>query len=205
MGCFHRSMAASGGSVWLASRYLHASVESAGTSGTHQDHREHRNIVNLPGTSLYRAISRGGTVRWLHRLAPNGHLEGPQNGRHSSGRPTGRLAVTAQVCNPRTLCCEAFELLRLRPGPVQPSLGPQSAKPALSLQWAHQSNLGRTSAQHHPDLAPGGANPSCTTAAPPEGWGNRAAPTRSGREQRRGFSQAPRRQQLAVPPPWRNG
>jgi len=27
--------------------------------------------------------------------------------------------------------------------------------------------LGRTSAQHHPGLAPGGANPSCTTTVPP--------------------------------------
>ena len=39
-------------------------------------------------------------------------------------------------------CCARFSL----------PLGPQSAKPALSLRWAHQSNLGRTSPhQHHPD------------------------------------------------------
>ena len=104
-----------------------------------------------------------------------------KNGRHSPGRPTGRLGATAQLCAPRTLCCEAFELLRLRPGPVQPSLGPKSTRPTPSLQWAHQSNLGRTSAQRCPALEPDGANPFCTTAVPPRGWSNRAVPTRSGR------------------------
>ena len=51
-----------------------------------------------------------------------------KSGQHSPGRPTGRLGATAQLCAPRTLCCEAFELLRFRPGPVQPSSGPKSAK-----------------------------------------------------------------------------
>ena len=69
-------------------------------------------------------------------------------------------------------CCARFSL----------PLGPQSAKPALSLRWAHQSNLGRTSAQHHPALEPGGANPFCATAVPPRGWSVRAAPTRSGQQ-----------------------
>ena len=101
-------------------------------------------------------------------------------GQHSPGRPTGRLGATAQLCNPRTLCCEAFELLRLRPGPVQPSLGPKSARPAPSLQWAHQSNLGRASAQRCPALEPGGANPFCAAAVPPRGWSFRAVPTRPG-------------------------
>lgn len=77
-----------------------------------------------------------------------------ENGQHSPGRPTGRSAATAQPCAPRTLCCEAFELLRFRPGPVQPSLGPKSTRPAPSLQWAHQSNLGRTSTQRCSTLNP---------------------------------------------------
>ena len=59
-------------------------------------------------------------------LAPAAH-GGNMIGQHSPGRSTGRLGATAQLCAPRTLCCEALELLRFRPGPVQPSLGPQSA------------------------------------------------------------------------------
>ena len=120
----------------------------------------------------------GGTM--VECSITNVNTSAQENGRHSPGRPIGRLAATAQACNPRTLCCEAFELLRLRPGPVQPSLGPKLARPAPSLQWAHQSNLGRTSAQHHPALEPDGANPFCTTAVPLRGWSNRAVPPRPG-------------------------
>ena len=101
-----------------------------------------------------------------------------KSGQCSPGRPTGRSAATAQLCAPRTLCCEAFELLRLRPGPVQPSLGLKSTRPTPSLQWAHQSNLGRSSTQRHPPLEPDGANPFCATAVPPRGWSVRAVPTR---------------------------
>ena len=110
----------------------------------------------------------------------------PENGQCSPGRPTGRSAATAQLCAPRTLCCEAFELLRLRPGPVQPSLGPKWTRPAPSLQWAHQSNLGRASAQRCPALGPDGTNPFCATAVPPRGWSIRAAPTRPGQAFRKG-------------------
>ena len=105
---------------------------------------------------------------------------GSKYGQHSPGRPTGRLGATAQLCAPRTLCCEAFELLRFRPGPVQPSSGPKSTRPAPGLQWAHQSNLGRTSAQRCPALWSGETNPFCITAVPPQGKSIRAAPTRSG-------------------------
>ena len=105
---------------------------------------------------------------------------GGKIGQHSPGRPTGRLGATAQLCAPRTLCCEVFELLRFRPGPVQPSSGPKLTRPAPSPQWAHQSNLGRASIQRCPDLESDGANPFCTTAVPPTGWSVRAAPTRSG-------------------------
>ena len=105
-----------------------------------------------------------------------------KKGQRSPGRPTGRLVATAQLCDPRTLCCEAFELLRFRPGPIQPSSGPKWARPAPGLQWAHQSNLGRASAQRYPSLEPDGANPFCTTAVPPRGWDFRAVPTRSGHQ-----------------------
>ena len=40
--------------------------------------------------------------------------------------------------------------------------------------------MGRTSAQHCPILRPGGTNPFCATAIPPQGWSIRAVPTRSG-------------------------
>ena len=118
------------------------------------------------------------------RVNPFRHTQanpcGQKNGQCSPGRPAGRLGAAAQLCAPRTLCCEAFELLRFRPGPVQPSSGPKSTRPAPSPQWAHQSNLGRASAQRCPALAPDGANPFCTTAVPPRGWSIRAVPNRPG-------------------------
>ena len=128
-----------------------------------------------------RACSQGGSPLALRTMfLPPPTCVTIKIGQRSPGRPTGGLGATAQLCAPRTLCCEAFELLRFRPGPVQPSLGPKSARPAPSLQWAHQSNLGRASAQRCPALAPDGANPFCTTAVPPRGWSIRAVPNRSG-------------------------
>ena len=61
---------------------------------------------------------------------------------------------------------------------------PSRPRPAPSLQWAHQSNLGRTSTQRHPPLEPDGANPFCATAVPPRGWSVRAVPTRPGQQSR---------------------
>ena len=57
-----------------------------------------------PCSGMAQAIS-GTTKRWA--------TFSRKSGQHSPGRPTGRLGATAQLCAPRTLCCEAFELLRL--------------------------------------------------------------------------------------------
>ena len=130
-----------------------------------------------------RACSQGGSPLALRTMfLPPPTCVTIKIGQRSPGRPTGGLGATAQLCAPRTLCCEAFELLRFRPGPVQPSSGPKSARLAPSLQWAHQSNLGRTSTQRCSTLNPVKPTHSAPPLSPLRGWSIRAVPPRPGRE-----------------------